>query len=838
MDLNEGLEYLGRDSFARTTNLTAIWIPSTVVELARGVFYQSGLTSAYVPATVRSMGTHVFQECQRLTEVIFMANVNLLPESTFLNSVVLKEVYLREGIATVGPYAFYGCKSLTEITLPSSTKTINQYAFFACSKLEKLDFSNTQLASVGLAAFQHCLSLREAIFPYGFQSFAYGENYTYTDKAQFYGCTSLEKVVLPSTLSSCYWRYTIPNFSAGLVLNYLTNNYEILNHPFIDCNPSLVVYGYPDTSVAKLSTYTNVFRFSSLGSTSSENQNAITSPTSAPALPKKSDMVVTEVTPVPTPNASAESDFVLGAGGLITSYTGSGGNVVIPSTIGGRTVLGIAANVFQNKTNIDSVTMPNTLKRIEGYAFDGCTNLHSVTLNEGLEYLGRDCFARTTLLRDIWIPSTVVEFARGVFYRSGLTSAYVPDTVRIMGTHVFQECSLLSSAIIMADIDQLPESTFLNTTALKDVYLREGIVNIGPYAFYGCTTLPQITLPSTTKNIYDYAFYGCSKLGKLDFSNTRLSYVGLAAFQHCTSLSEAIFPYGFRSFAYGENTTYTDKAQFLGCSSLAKVVLPSTVSSCFYYQHLIVMILLNHPFVESNPSLVVYGYPNTSVAQLSSYTNVFTFSSLGDISKENQNPTIIPTSVPTLPTAPVTTTTPSITPEVTTPSSSYPTWASTYIDFVSSDIMTDISPENYGTASNRGLIAQSLYNMSGDGGTYASDFTDVGNYANAIGWCFENKVMAGNTSTWFNAVGDVSREEFALILRQLATVQGKDVSYELGILSDYPDGTSGNSWAQSGLAWAVKNGLMSGNANGTLTPNGVVSRVEVAVMLSNFTNLS
>ncbi len=86
--------------------------------------------------------------------------------------------------------------------------------------------------------------------------------------------------------------------------------------------------------------------------------------------------------------------------------------------------------------------------------------------------------------------------------------------------------------------------------------------------------------------------------------------------------------------------------------------------------------------------------------------------------------------------------------------------------------MPDISPENYATASNRGLIAQSLYNMCGDGGTYTSNFTDTEYYANAIGWCYENGVMSGNSETWFNAEDNVTREEFALILRQLASIQG------------------------------------------------------------------
>lgn len=827
--LNDGLEYLGRDCFARTTKLSAIWIPSTVVELARGVFYRSGLTSAYVPATVRTMGTHVFQECQQLTKAIFMATVETLPESTFSSSVVLEEVYLTEGIANIGTSAFYGCNSLKEITLPSTTKTIKEYAFFGCSKLEKLDFSNTQLTTVELAAFQYCFSLTEAIFPYGFQTFVCGENTMYTDKAQFYGCTSLEKVVLPSTITACYYRYTIPFFSVGLVLNYITNNYELLNHPFIDCNPSLVIYGYPNTCIATLSTHTNVFAFSGLNSASSES--ATLRPNTAPQLPTQADMVVPQVIPQETPNASDEGDFVLGAGGVITSYLGQGGDVVIPSSISGTAVLGIGANAFQNNANIESVTMPSTMERIENSAFDGCSNLHTVNLNEGLYFLGERCFQKTSNLTSIWFPSTVNTISYAAFYQSGLTSVYVPETVKIVGTSVFRDCKQLSSGIFMADVHQLPESTFRDSVSLQDVYLKEGIVTIGTSSFQGCTGLQQITLPTTTKNIYQYAFYGCSSLRKMDMSNTRLSFVDFYAFQHCVSLTEVIFPYGFRTFAYGETSLDTEKAQFIGCSSLVKVVLPSTIDPCHFFYQFLNYSHLNQPFTNTNSNLVIYGYPNTSIVELASLTSAITFSSLGELSSENRNPDLSPTTVPTLPTAPSPSTTTSA------PSSSYATWAVSYVDFVSSEIMPDISPDNYATSSNRGLIAQSLYNMSGDGGTYSSNFSDAGNYGTAIGWCYAHKVMAGSGDTWFNTEGNVTREEFALILRQLATVQGKNNSYDLAVLEQFPDGNSGNAWAQSGLAWALKNGIMSGNSNGTLNPSGPVSPVEVAVMLSNFVNL-
>lgn len=465
VELSEGLEYIGDRAFASTTALSLIWFPSTLSEIGAYAFDYSGLTSVYVPITVRTLGEYAFQNCLRLESAIFIANVTILPRATFYNCVVLEEVYLREGIEHIGRSAFNRCTSLKQITLPTTTTYIGEFAFYGCSKLGKLDFSNTRLETVDYSAFQNCVSLTEAVFPYGFHTFTTGNNSMQTEKGQFIGCTSLKKVVLPSTVSTCYYRYTIPNFSVGLVLNLLTNNYELLNHPFIDCNPSLVVYGYEGSDVAKLASYTNVFSFSPQ-SASSENTSSGKTPAAIPEIPTKSQMqVVLPVVDAEENNhATSGSEFVLSAGGIITSYTGTASHVEIPSSIDGRVVYGIGSGAFQGNTTMESVTLPRTLERIESSSFSGCTSLHTVNLNEGLQYIGVSAFASTTSLQSIWFPSTLVELAEKAFEKSGLTSLYVPETVRIMGEYVFQECPQLRSVILWEIWIPYPELLF--TTAV------------------------------------------------------------------------------------------------------------------------------------------------------------------------------------------------------------------------------------------------------------------------------------------------------------------------------------------------------------------------------------
>src|SRR5712671_2084385 len=81
--------------------------------------------------------------------------------------------------------------------------------------------------------------------------------------------------------------------------------------------------------------------------------------------------------------AQQSADFTYASDGsviTITGYTGSGGAVTIPNTITGLPVRIIGTSAFQNKANVTSVTIPNSLTSIGYSAFNSCTSLTNVTI--------------------------------------------------------------------------------------------------------------------------------------------------------------------------------------------------------------------------------------------------------------------------------------------------------------------------------------------------------------------------------------------------------------------------------------------------------------------------
>ena len=114
----------------------------------------------------------------------------------------------------------------------------------------------------------------------------------------------------------------------------------------------------------------------------------------------------------------------------ITRYLGNDRYLAIPSSLGGVpvTIIGNSA-IFQSDSSdahsLISVTVPNTVRVIEGLNFIGYSGLVSVELPEGLQSIGDDCFSYCGSLQSIRIPSTVTGIGYALFEFSGRVTVEV-----------------------------------------------------------------------------------------------------------------------------------------------------------------------------------------------------------------------------------------------------------------------------------------------------------------------------------------------------------------------------------------------------------------------------
>ena len=138
----------------------------------------------------------------------------------------------------------------------------------------------------------------------------------------------------------------------------------------------------------------------------------------------------------------------------------------------------------------------------------------------------------------------------------------------------------------------------------------------------------------------------------------------------------------------------------------------------------------------------------------------------------------------------------------------------------------------------RAMLATVLYRAAGSPAvTTSAGFTDVPAgkwYSDAVNWAASKGIVKGVGGNRFAPDDNVSREQIATILYQYVLSTGETVKTDASVLAVYGDNASVSSWAADGMAWAVKEGIITGKPGSLLAPTDSATRAEVATMLMRF----
>lgn len=102
-------------------------------------------------------------------------------------------------------------------------------------------------------------------------------------------------------------------------------------------------------------------------------------------------------------------------------------------------------------------------------------------------------------------------------------------------------------------------------------------------------------------------------------------------------------------------------------------------------------------------------------------------------------------------------------------------------------------------------------------------------YQGGQNWAKENGISDGS-----NPNGNITREQFATMLYNFAEHTGESTNKDNSVLNQFSDRNSIASYAVDAMAWAVTNGIVSGTSSTTITPAGLATRAQAAVMLMRF----
>lgn len=151
----------------------------------------------------------------------------------------------------------------------------------------------------------------------------------------------------------------------------------------------------------------------------------------------------------------------------IFEYEGSGGDIVVPRTLGGYPVCGIG-----------------------GRAFTG-TDIKSVTVHSGIEYAANEAFASCQSLVSVEFEGEATTLGAGIFAGcSALKSVILPSALASIPSDAFTGCSSLDN-IILPDMLEIIEAYAFHETAIKEITIPASVISIEEGALGG--TVPPET---------------------------------------------------------------------------------------------------------------------------------------------------------------------------------------------------------------------------------------------------------------------------------------------------------------------------------------------------------
>ncbi|MBQ3154749.1 MAG: leucine-rich repeat domain-containing protein [Clostridia bacterium] len=295
-------------------------------------------------------------------------------------------------------------------------------------------------------------------------------------------------------------------------------------------------------------------------------------------------------------NAKPEFEYEVVAGhAIITGYNGDGGDILIPSDLGGYSVYGVGYGVFRGNLTITSVYLSEGIQKLGREAFFQCNEMKSIHIpstlvfeddyfgftskklekitvadNHPLYKVAGNCLLdkSNVLLRGCLtsvIPDYVTEIGDGAFERLDITSFVIPEHIQTIGTSLFYFCEELTSVTLPKHLTAIPAGMFGGCTKLETVTLPDGVTLIGDGAFAYCDMLKSVTLPDGVTRLGERAFFNCPTLLSINFPDG-LEFIGPNAFRACNNLTHLEIPSGVTEIGE-EAFAWCDRLAVIRCGA-------------------------------------------------------------------------------------------------------------------------------------------------------------------------------------------------------------------------------------------------------------------------------
>ena len=549
------IEIIEGSAFANTSRLTSVSLPEGLLTIGLQAFNQSAFATITIPSTVQDRMGYATAAAAAQTFMIGIGNSAF--QRTTAGRPPLTGVTFTPNInpLTIGTDAFNGAQ-ITELLLPQGFRNFNQASFNGLNRLEALNISplNTALISVGgnvftrdgddpaifLFAPQGLMDTQEP--PQPLTVITIPDEATRIGERAFLNLATITRINIPASVEII----PINAFEGMTNLAYI---YVAAGNPYFSSIDGVLFRNITIDAVSGL------------------------------------ELVYFPLGRIPTGATGIAATYVVPANVIsIGAYAFSG----IANAVG----VGSTTVANNRRVNLNQITLPNGLIRINHRAFHGLTNLTGIHIPNTVQYIGFEAFRTigttvplvegrrqtttvtfadnsvlttiaagaffgATFLRHIIIPASVIHIGAFVLPNQGgayPAQAVVPGAFENMWTAPLAQ-------VILEEEGVYPNVVLRRPHAVVEFESGSDLQVIGNRSFFGVTLLNNIQIPAAVTRIGQAAFQNIGSYAAalvvtgqtltptiVNFggATSQLQIIGSSAFEGALRLASITIPAGVR----------------------------------------------------------------------------------------------------------------------------------------------------------------------------------------------------------------------------------------------------------------------------------------------------